>query len=276
MKINKQMTTIKIQEVRNLLIEKINLSDENKEKLDIVVRKLKQVVINSYIKSVTLKINVKNIQNALQKLEVSNVVSIENEEAAYIITKLAYKYQNNEIDILLQEHSMQSIKIKKFMNAIEFIATNIDKKGKLIVTNIDNMLNGKKSLYIYHARQSCINTLFNFSPKNDRYVIHKESKERLILPSELTEKKYKIGHKSINLACPICKKKYKINSQNITLIISIRNNELTFNCQHLNDEKYIKKAPFKCDLSVFADLKSLNSSNKQIFVLNNFQRISNA
>lgn len=258
------------------LINNSALSVKQKNNLDKVVGKLKPALEKAYLESLTIIIIVKNVQSALQSLDASNIIAVFNNGDDYIISKLNSKYDTYEIDIILQQGTYADAQKMKFMNTVRFFSLYTNNNGKINIPLIDNILDGKKSKYISHARKSIINTIFGISQAGKRYLHHPEAKDRLILPNELKTQRYAIDDKSINITCPICYDNQKVTAKNINSILKVRNCDLTLNCQHLKNSDEIEKPPFKVSLNAFHNVAALNAQEKQIFFINNFQRITNA
>lgn len=266
-----------VEAIDTLLLDR--LGQENDEKIQMVkdaARKMSMKMKKDFIQNMCIDLYVSDIKNAETELESHLIKKVSNIWLVYLfreIIRADFKLGDEKVRVQFFEYTKKGYETKEFLNTLMNSVTHLERGVTLNLDSIENILTASdKKEYAKGAKKSVINTLTGVS-KSNSFRPHPQAKDRIVAIEDLG-KYLKLEDKHKRVQCPVCSEEYDIDKENIDDLVKVKDNVFVFHCLHIRtgNTEDLEKDSFRKDLSSY--LKGKHSKrDKQMFVLNNFQRI---
>ena len=273
-----KMKSIEIVEmIDTLLLNELNKKSKEKIKMiNIMVGKMKDQMKKDFIQNMCIDLYVSDVKHAEIELQTHMIKKVSNFWLVCLfreIVRTDVGFGNEEVRVQFFEYGKRGYETKEFLNTLMNSVPYLETGVTLNLDAIENILTvNAKTEYAKGTKKSVINTLTG-KGKSKTFRPHPQAKDRIVSIKELG--KYLIlDDKHKRVECPVCSESYVVNKDNIDEIIIVKNNVFVFNCLHTKTGNIedLKKDSFRKNLGSFLKGKH-TKRDKQMFVLNNFNRI---
>lgn len=266
------------------LIEKYikNKTIENSIKAQIskLVNKLTNEAKDVILSNICISIYVNNINEAMQKILISNVKFIENKTYLFLIYKLIIERDlqddlNLEITFYLHKYNKFKYELNELLNPILNLInyTETEKSISINTNKIDALITCEPKKIAKGAQKSVVQTLTG-KQKEKIFRVHPSTKDEIVLIEDLKPNYLSLKDKYKTFLCPICKTKIKIDKNDIDKKISVKNNLVQINCDHELNNSNSQELPYSIDLNQYFD-QTNTKMEKKMFFINNFKKLVN-
>jgi len=257
----------------------IKLENWQMQSLLQLVDKLTKKAAESILNNIYLTIHLQDTNEALQRIYLNNIKKVDDEVYVFILYKLINKYDlqrsNKKVQIHLKKYLKYTSKVDDIIHALAFLIKNTDTQKSLSINTkkIDELYDEDLTKLAKGAKRSLTATLIG-KHKNDKFIVHPDTKDRIISIQELGDAYLDLKDKTITIKCPICEARFIISKQNIKDIINVRNNNIQIICKHPKSKEHVASLPFSIDLSNHFE-KDTKETDKIMFFINNFKKLAN-